>query len=1002
MKKKLAQKIIFSLIIFTLLTPSVILPTVTQAATKLDWDNPSKNGNTYKVPLAKSLTDPKMMMSVIGCSGNLASTLILDKAKDLVTWLKQRAKEKAVIKACQVAKKSAVAGVAAAPNLSLTDIALTADCKVIQKTESATADKKLDEIKTEIKKSNTLEQCLNGIAFKLAQDQLTAMTKYTMNWVNSGFGGDPLYVRNVNSFMNNMTDDILMKEISVFQGDPTYYPYGNAYARGAIYGSRNIKNFAESMKQSLSNYLGSGTAGDTAFDISEKYTNNFGMGGWDGWLAFTQQPQNNPLGYSMKMSEYIAGKQSTETDNTKQELLQNGGYFSQKKCIAFGLTAKAAQANVAKRQAQASLANKLEIKNNMQEIQNSTCLKDMISDACKKAYADFALADSNYGKEQAAFASKYNETNGAEQGTEDKDCTKWETTTPGSAIGAKVNAYLNAPETQLQLADTINETLSALLTKLVKTMQNNGLSSLASNNTDFSSTDNPTNGYNSQIVVDPNTGEITTSSGYTNGPIDLTKDLGNTFIHETNGTTFTNLGKWDASKNYPRLFLGVGETNSYYTVSVAGDTEIINEGFNEWKVGDRAFFDGTNWQNWKCAPNAAGDCTKQINPIKTRGILQIQEDYLVAARSALSILPGIMPKIGKLDYCIPGPNPSWEINISNTSEAFTDYVTELDAKYTEPGGFLGSREYATIYSPEFSSNVFQTYLTSFDGASSTYLGKIMSTYPIKSIIRLDKIREEPTSGMVGWKGSYRQNGQKWSRVDEAGGMVEDLKTKIMNDLALFKEKYRTIINNRYGASSSMQKEYIEREDTGELKLNTDYLRMAKSGLDITKDMISYDEDITSSTEEYNQAINEANSNIYRLKQIKNEVSDIIKAAQARRNTALLAKIKETYGETLTKQQFETKYAGCLKEEDILVYEDVDKENVPKLDKTERCNDGIDNDLDGLVDAKDPDCAQQVDNSASVLNDYNSILSEVNAGQSCTPRTRVDEDGVSYEGECFQQ
>lgn len=54
------------------------------------------------------------------------------------------------------------------------------------------------------------------------------------------------------------------------------------------------------------------------------------------------------------------------------------------------------------------------------------------------------------------------------------------------------------------------------------------------------------------------------------------------------------LGTWNASTNSPTLTSGVGQTNGYYIVSVAGNTNL--DGITNWNVGDWAIFNGTTWQ----------------------------------------------------------------------------------------------------------------------------------------------------------------------------------------------------------------------------------------------------------------------------------------------------------------------------------------------------------------------------------------------------------------------
>lgn len=53
-------------------------------------------------------------------------------------------------------------------------------------------------------------------------------------------------------------------------------------------------------------------------------------------------------------------------------------------------------------------------------------------------------------------------------------------------------------------------------------------------------------------------------------------------------------GLWDANSNIPFLTSGVGISNSFYIVEVAGTTNL--DGITSWNVGDWAIFNGTVWQ----------------------------------------------------------------------------------------------------------------------------------------------------------------------------------------------------------------------------------------------------------------------------------------------------------------------------------------------------------------------------------------------------------------------
>ena len=93
--------------------------------------------------------------------------------------------------------------------------------------------------------------------------------------------------------------------------------------------------------------------------------------------------------------------------------------------------------------------------------------------------------------------------------------------------------------------------------------------------------------------------------------------------------------------------------------------------------------------------------------------------------------------------------------------------------------------------------------------------------------------------------------------------------------------------------------------------NPDYIPMAVSGYNLTKDMMYYNDDNTKAIQDYKDAIKQAQVNIAALRPIEDQVSTIIKAAQDRRNQRLVG----TLGLTLA--QIQDKYKDCFAEENIL-------------------------------------------------------------------------------------
>lgn len=890
MDKDFAQKLISKAIILTIIS-TFILPINTHAA-NLNWDTPNSGSNPYKFKISDSLNSD-LVMRVVGCTGvvnkvsSAVTGFVSNEANKVIENLKARAKEKAARAALNASGITAGASITS-PGSGIGEVIGKSLIEqggdiTVKQTEDATSAEKSDAIKKELQNQSKTEQCLNGIAYTLAKNQLTAMTKSAMNWITTGFNGDPMYVQNATSFMNNITDNILEKEVSLFQGDTNSYPYGNSYAIGAINSNNYQRNFYTSMKQNLTYYLSSGKAGDDAATVLEDYSNNFGMGGWNGWLAFTQQPQNNPLGYSMKMSDYIAQKQNAEITEKKEELARNKGILDQKKCIKYATSKAKGGAAIGK-----ALVNYDSDEYN-EKITNASDEVTFAQDDYDKAVKALALDPNNKDKKALAKstletlekAKKAYEKLLADKSSVDStvltvdgdECESWQVVTPGSLIQEKISNYLTSDTRQLELADSINEVLNSLFSKLINSLQHNGLSSLSSDSDEFEDT---SSGSGTNRVYDYEGNDVTdqtSSSGFT-GPFDITKDLGNTY------TTPTYAGDWDASINVTTnttegyLSKGLGTKNTFYIVTVAGNKSLF-DGNTSWKVGEKAFFDGENWR--KGIPNYV---------IAQKGIIQNQQDYINNAQKVLKILPQVMPAIGELDYCIPGPNPSWQANTADAYSSYSEWLYAISPD-VKAKAFL-KRASTVIVVPETSSTTYKNYRAIFEGDKGSVL------WP--KILNSSFFNSNPATD---WEHPFnRQHGdnKKWKGNANMAAAQERINTGVqvwVDFLDKNTKSYFVAFNNKYGSQSPMNN-YTSGK----------YLEMAQSGTEITKNITQYDEKVTESTTTYQDNIKTSCLNIYKLNKIKDEVNVIVKAAQKRRDDERKAK-----GETAVSASCETAELG---------------------------------------------------------------------------------------------
>lgn len=168
-----------------------------------------------------------------------------------------------------------------------------------------------------------LEEMAKAFAMKALQE----ITKSTVNWVNSGYAGKPLFLENPESFFKDIAKYEVRSLIDMFGYDQLRYPFGRDFALNTISAYRS--NVGSSNAYTLSNYIS-----DPA--VIKGYQTDFNVGGWSAFLINTQYPQNNYLGFQMEATEELARRVAT-TGNNKitqvQNLLQQGqGFLSPQIC----------------------------------------------------------------------------------------------------------------------------------------------------------------------------------------------------------------------------------------------------------------------------------------------------------------------------------------------------------------------------------------------------------------------------------------------------------------------------------------------------------------------------------------------------------------------------------------------------------------------------------------------------------------------------------------------
>ncbi|MFA5840920.1 MAG: hypothetical protein WC847_01445 [Candidatus Paceibacterota bacterium] len=293
------------------------------------------------------------------------------------------------------------------------------------------------------------EQTLMAIARRLIQE----VTKSTINWINSGFHGSPLFLENPSSFFTDITKSQVKDMANIYGFDSLKYPFGRNF----------ILNTIQSYKSTLANNATYSLNKVMNATQAANYRNNFNVGGWNGFLLNTQYPQNNYLGFQMMANQQLAINLEGVTQAPAQKiqgLLQQGqGFLSPQKC-----------------------STNPDYNNGLNEFQRPSfdvAAYEKKHPACPDTATVCTTEDGDkykagLEKAKAEWAKKNTcppKANGS---------SGYENTTPGSVVADQIKINLGSGIHQKELAAAMGNGISAILDTLINKFIGDGLNSLAS------------------------------------------------------------------------------------------------------------------------------------------------------------------------------------------------------------------------------------------------------------------------------------------------------------------------------------------------------------------------------------------------------------------------------------------------------------------------------------------------------------------------------------------
>jgi hypothetical protein len=321
---------------------------------------------------------------------------------------------------------------------------------------------------------------LKEVIITIEHKLLATLTQSTVNWINSGFHGSPLFVQNPTSFFGDIAKSEIKNTIDMV-GYDSNMPFGKQYALNLISAYRQTSQ--NNMQYSLSKVISDPV-------LLNNYRTNFNYGGWNAFLINTQYPQNNYIGSKMQMDNLLASKLAgnTSTTNTIQKaqsaLAQGNGFLSPTKCpsnIANSATYNANMTNEFNPPTFKVDYSKLPdipdcISNTTWSSDSSGNLASTDTAGCTNQ-DDIDKAIVAYNKAYDAQQVAFNKTTGC---VDANGKSALVATTPGSVVADHIMSSLDSSGRLGELDAALGNSISSILDALMNHFLQEGLSGLTS------------------------------------------------------------------------------------------------------------------------------------------------------------------------------------------------------------------------------------------------------------------------------------------------------------------------------------------------------------------------------------------------------------------------------------------------------------------------------------------------------------------------------------------
>lgn len=279
---------------------------------------------------------------------------------------------------------------------------------------------------------------LDRLATMIAKQILHQMTVSVINWINTGFQGSPSFLTNPEGFFLDAADQV----------SGAFLAQSGALSRLCSPFITDLRLVLALEQVQLSNTRYSCTLSRVIDNVNgsvEGFINgDFRQGGWRGFIELASAPQNTPGGAYLQAHSELLGLIANKKSSINADLTQGKGFLSWQSCK--------------------DVTNQI----------NDPSQGEYFGDAYQKLSGGFvdqtlSLNTGNGTSIKRVYDKK----------TSDVSFQDCKTETPGSAISGMLEKNLNIPATELELANSINAILDALVGQMVNQIITGGVGALS-------------------------------------------------------------------------------------------------------------------------------------------------------------------------------------------------------------------------------------------------------------------------------------------------------------------------------------------------------------------------------------------------------------------------------------------------------------------------------------------------------------------------------------------